>query len=159
MKVILLDRTDIKIIATLLADGRKKWTDLASTLGLSSPSVAERVKRLEETQVIRGYGALVNPHALGLFLTAFVEVTLHHPRDRAPFLHFVKTTPEIQECHHIAGEFDFLLKLRCRDTEHLEHLISEDIKSLQGVLRTRTTIVLSSTKETLELPLPPDGQS
>jgi Lrp/AsnC family leucine-responsive transcriptional regulator len=156
--VISLDRTDLKIIAALLEDGRKKWTDLAGDLGLSSPSVAERVRKLEESQIIRGYGALVAPKALGLSLTAFIEVTLRHPRYRAPFLDLTAQRSEIQECHHVAGDFDFLLKVRCRDTEHLDRLISEGIKSLRGVLRTKTTIVLSSVKETLALPLFPEEQ-
>jgi Lrp/AsnC family leucine-responsive transcriptional regulator len=154
--VISLDGTDLKIIAALLEDGRKKWTDLAGALGLSSPSVAERVRKLEEARIIRGYSALVTPQALGLSLSAFIEVTLRHPRYRTLFLDLTAKTPEIQECHHVAGDFDFLLKVRCRDTEHLDRLISEDIKSLRGVLRTRTTIVLSSVKETLALPLPPE---
>jgi Lrp/AsnC family leucine-responsive transcriptional regulator len=114
----------------------------------------DRVRKLEEKGVIKGYSAIISPRAIGLTLTSFLSVTLEHPRDRATFLQFVKTTPEIQECHHVAGDYDYLLKVRCRDTEHLEDLISNRIKELQGIAATRTVIVLSTTKETVELPLP-----
>lgn len=149
-----MEPIDLKIIRSLIREGRSRWADLARSLGLSSPSIMDRVKKLEERGVIKGYAAIVAPRSVGLALTSFLSVTLEHPRVREDFLHFVKNTPEIQECHHVAGDHDYLLKTRCRDTEHLEDLISNRIKGLPGIAATRTVIVLSTVKETVELPLP-----
>jgi len=129
------------------------WAELAGHLGLSAPSAAERVRRLEDRGVIRGFTALVDPAAIGLGLTAFVAVTLSRPQDRSSFLALVQTLDEVQECHHVAGDDDYLLKVRCRDARHLDHLLSDQLKSLEGVTRTRTTIVLDTRKETCRMPL------
>lgn len=149
-----MDSLDIQIVRRLISNGRSRWADLARSLGLSSPSIMERVRKLEETGVIRGYSALAAPKMLGLTLTAFLSVTLEHPRYRQTFLEFVEQSPEIQECHHVAGDHDYLLKARCRNTDHLEDLISNRIKDLPGIAATRTVIVLSTVKETVDLPLP-----
>src|SRR6187551_3352489 len=98
-----MDNLDYKAIAELMAQGRRTWADLAADLGLSAPAAADRVRRLEERGVIRGYAALVDPAAVGCELTAFVAVTLARPADRAPFLALVARLPEVQECHHTAG--------------------------------------------------------
>jgi Lrp/AsnC family leucine-responsive transcriptional regulator len=148
-----LDALDFKLLRHLMAQGRITWSELASLLGLSAPATADRVRRLEEKQVIQGYTARLNPEAIGCDLMAFLSVTLERPEHRAAFLELVKQRPEIQECHHVAGDDDYWLKVRCRNTRHLEHLISEVIKGIPGVLRTRTTIVLSTVKETADLPL------
>ena len=148
-----MDSTDIKTIAHLQAAGRESWTRLGELLGMTGPAAAERVRRLEERGVIRGYTALLDPEAVGARLTAFVAVTLEHPKYRRAFLARVDSLAEVQECHHIAGDDDYLLKLRCSDTKHLDRVLSEELKEVPGVLRTRTTIVLGTTKETSVLPL------
>ena len=151
----MLDDLDFKIINHLMGQGRTTWSDLAALLQLSAPAAADRVRRLEERGVIVGYGAIASPAALGFTLLAYVAVTLERPEHRAPFLEWVQQTPEIQECHHIAGEDDYWLKVRCRHTQDLERLLSDRLKSLPGLVRTRTTIVLSTVKETTALPLAP----
>ncbi len=151
-----LDGIDSKLIHHLMAHGRATWAELAILVGLSAPATADRVRRLEERGLIVGYAALAAPEALGLGLTAFVAVSLARPTDRAPFLDLVAALPEIQECHHIAGDDDYLLKLRCASTRQLDHLLSDRLKALDGVVRTRTTIVLTTLKETVALPLPPE---
>ncbi|GAB4369586.1 MAG: Lrp/AsnC family transcriptional regulator [Elainellaceae cyanobacterium] len=148
-----LDEIDLKVIWHLMRQGRMTWSELANLLGLSSPATADRVRRLEERQVIKGYAALVEPDAIGCHLTAFLAVTLEHPRYRAEFLEKIQELPEIQECHHVTGDDDYLLKIRCHTTKELEHLISDQLKSLPGILRTRTTIALSTLKETPVLPI------
>jgi Lrp/AsnC family leucine-responsive transcriptional regulator len=145
---------DIKAVARLQTAGRESWTRLAELLGVTGPAAAERVRRLEERGVIRGYAALVDPESVGARLTAFVAVTLEHPKHRHAFLKRVDALAEVQECHHVAGDDDYLLKIRCADTKHLDHVLSEELKGVPGVLRTRTTIVLGTTKETTVLPLP-----
>ena len=138
-----------------MREGRSTWSELARLLDLSAPAAADRVRRLEERGVIRGYSAVVDPEAVGLGVTAFVAVTLERPEHRAGFLGWVDGAPEVQECHHIAGEGDFLLKVRCAAMRDLEAIVSEEIKGLKGVTSTRTTVVLSTRKETPVLPLPP----
>ncbi|MFE4104998.1 Lrp/AsnC family transcriptional regulator [Almyronema epifaneia S1] len=149
-----LSPLDLKAIACLMARARITWAELASVLGLSAPATADRVRKLEEQGVIQGYHAYINPQTLGYHLTAFIAVTLSHPQHRATFLQKVAALSEIQECHHITGEDDYWLKVRCRNTQDLEHLISDELKSLEGVQKTRTTIVLSTLKESPLLPMP-----
>jgi Lrp/AsnC family leucine-responsive transcriptional regulator len=136
-----------------MTHGRATWAELAELLGLSAPATADRVRRLEERGVIRGYAALVSPEAVGLCLTAFVAVSLDRPKDRRAFLAKVADLPEVQECHHVAGEDDYLLKVRCSGTRDLDRVVSDELKELPGVVRTRTTIVLSTEKETSALPI------
>ena len=149
-----MESMDRKAIAHLQTSGRESWTRLAQLLGVTGPAAAERVRRLEERGVIRGYAALVDPESVGARLTAFVTVTLEHPKYRRAFLKRVDALAEVQECHHVAGDDDYLLKVRCADTKHLDRVLSEELKGVPGVLRTRTTIVLGTTKETTVLPLP-----
>jgi Lrp/AsnC family transcriptional regulator, leucine-responsive regulatory protein len=148
-----MDAIDIKALGALQAAGRESWAALGETLGMTGPAAAERVRRLEERGVIRGYAAVVDPGAVGAGLAAFVAVTLERPRDRAKFLALVAALPEIQDCHHVAGNDDYFLKIRCRDTADLERILTQELKGLTGVARTRTTVVLSTLKETLAVPL------
>ncbi len=149
-----LDDLDFEILVQLMARGRMTWSELAGVLGLSSPATADRVRRLEDRQVIQGYAAQVNPSAVGCELMAFIAVTLERPQHREAFLTVVRRSPQIQECHHVTGDDDYLLKVRCRSTADLERLISDELKELPGIVRTRTTIVLSTIKETATVPLP-----
>jgi Lrp/AsnC family leucine-responsive transcriptional regulator len=145
---------DLAALARLMSNGRVTWAELASELGLSPAAAAERVRRLERAGVIRGYAALVEPSAIGLGLTALVGVTLAHHEKRAVFLRRIQQLAEVQESHHVTGDYDFLLKLRCADAQALERLINEELKDKSGVAETRTLIVLSTAKETPRLPLP-----
>jgi Lrp/AsnC family leucine-responsive transcriptional regulator len=149
-----MDTTDSKLIALLARDGRAQWADLAKLLRMSAPAVRQRVKRLEAAGFITGYAALLAPGRLGLAITAFLAVSLDHPRHRAAFLKRASELAEVLECHHVAGDDDYLLKVRCRGTAELEDLVSVRIKGLAGVARSRTTIVLSTVKETPVPPLP-----
>jgi Lrp/AsnC family transcriptional regulator, leucine-responsive regulatory protein len=144
----------MKALQTLQAAGRESWAALGESLGMTGPAAADRVRRLEERGVIRGYAAVVDPDAVGVGLAAFIAVSLERPKDRERFLALVDRLSEIQECHHVAGEDDYLLKIRCRGTSDLERLLTQDLKGLTGVARTRTTVVLSTVKETMALPLP-----
>ena len=147
-----MDAIDIAILRRLMERARTTWAELGSLLGLSAPAAADRVRKLEEAGVIRGYAALVDPEAAGCGLGAFVSVTLERADDRGAFLDLVRTQPEVLECCHIAGAEDYVLKIRCADTRALERLISDRIKSVPGV-RTRTGVILSTVKETQVLPV------
>lgn len=147
-----MDAIDNAILRRLMERARTTWAELGSLLGLSAPAAADRVRKLEEAGVIRGYAALVDPEAAGCGLGAFVSVTLERADDRGAFLDLVRTQPEVLECCHIAGAEDYVLKIRCADTRALERLISDRIKSVPGV-RTRTGVILSTVKETQVLPV------
>lgn len=136
-----------------MRDGRATWAELASHLGITAPAVAERARKLEERGVIRGYAALVDPAQTGYPLTAFIAVTLERPQHRAKFTASLMKMPEVAECHHIAGDYDYLLKVRCKGTADLDDLLSNRIKDLPGIARTRTTIVLGTLKESVVAPL------
>lgn len=149
-----MDAIDITLLSALMADGRASWADLAEIVGLSAPAVAERVRRLEDRGVITGYAALVDGEGVGVHLTSFVAVTLSGPYAREGFLRLVHETVEIQECHHTAGEDDYILKVRCGGTNDLEHLLNDVLKGSPGVARTRTTVALSTVKDSAVVPLP-----
>lgn len=148
-----LTAMDSKLLRLLMKRGRATWAELAGVLKLSAPAVAEKAKKLEERGVIRGYAAIVDAAAVGYGLTAFVSVTLDRPQHRAKFITTLTKMEEVAECHHIAGDFDYLLKVRCRDTADLDDLLSNRLKALPGIVRTRTTIVLGTAKESVSVPL------
>jgi Lrp/AsnC family transcriptional regulator, leucine-responsive regulatory protein len=149
----MISTVDSKAVHLLMRRGRASWAELAKHLRLSPPAAAERVRKLEKHGVIRGYAALVSPEALGYPLTAFVAVTLERPQHRKAFLRRVAEMKEIAECHHVAGEYDYLLKVRTRSPQDLDRVLSEKLKAVAGVARTVTTIVLSSPKESVEVPI------
>ncbi|MEK3700919.1 Lrp/AsnC family transcriptional regulator [Paenibacillus sp. FSL R10-2199] len=150
-----MDSLDYKIISAIMNNGRITWSELAGLLGLSSPATADRVRRLEEQGVITGYTALIDAESAGYGLAALIAVSLERPEHRQGFIELVMKLPEVQECHHTAGDDDYVLKLRCRGTRDLDRIISEEIKGLPGIVRTRTTIILGTVKETPHVPLPP----
>ena len=143
----MLDALDLKILDYLLINGRASWAELANILGLSAPSTAERVKRMEEKGVILGYRVNLNYRLLNYSVTAFISLSLSHPKHISEFLKAIDGMAEIEECHHVAGEDDYLIKVRCKDTEFLDKFLNEKLKILPGISKTRTTIALSSSKE------------
>ena len=149
---------DYKALKRLMVQGRASWAELAADMGMSAPAAAERVRKLEQQMVIKGWAALVDPAAVGYPMTAFIAVTLDRPKHRAGFLQAVMDMPAVVECHHVAGEGDYLLKVRCRGTGDLDELLSTALKGIAGVERTRTTIVLSTWKETVETPMVMDDE-
>ncbi len=148
-----MDTIDKKALAHLMADGRESWADLGEHLGLSAPAAAERVRKLEDRGVIRQFAAIADPTLAGYPVLAFVFVTLSSQARRKAFLAAVGRNASILECHHVAGDDDYLLKVRCKTMGDLDVLLSDDLKGRMGVARTRTTVVLGSAKETTALPI------
>jgi Lrp/AsnC family leucine-responsive transcriptional regulator len=144
---------DYKALKRLMVQGRATWAELAADMGLSAPAAAERVRKLEQQMIIKGYAALVDPAAAGYPLTAFITVTLDRPKHRAGFITAISKMTETVECFHIAGDGDYLLKVRCRGTADLDRLLTSGIKGVPGIAQTRTTIVLSTLKETVVTPI------
>src|ERR1043166_5670066 len=148
-----MDSLDARALQFLVRSGRATWAELGELLDLSPPSAADRVRKLEEQGVIHGYAALVDPAAVGAGLTAYVSVSLAGHQNRAAFLRAIEKIDHVMECHHVSGDDDYLLKVRCRDTAALDHLLSVRLKEKIGVARTRTTIVLSTSKESVRIPI------
>ena len=155
----LIDSLDKKALSLLMRRGRATWAELGQHLHLSAPAAADRVRRLEEKGAIRGYAALADPEALGYPLVAYVAVTLRDIRKRAAFLKAIQKLEQVVECDHIAGEDDYLLKVRCKGTRDLDRLLSHDLKDKLDVARSRTTIVLATAKETVCVPLLGDDEA
>jgi Lrp/AsnC family transcriptional regulator, leucine-responsive regulatory protein len=148
-----LKSLDVKALKLLMRSGRATWAELGHLLGLSAPSAADRVRKLEQRGVIRGYAALVDAASAGHPLTAYVSVSLASHRDRAAFLRAISKMENVAECHHVAGDDDYLLKVRCRGTQDLDHLLAKELKDKLRVARTRTTIVLCTAKESVRVPI------
>ena len=141
-----IDETDARILELLQRDGRESYAEVGQAVGMSGPSAHERVKKLEARRVITGYTATVDPVAAGFPILAFCWLT------QAPGTIATDITPElaavteIEECHHIAGEADYLLKLRARSTTDLERILRR-IQAVHHVFTTETDVVLSTTFE------------
>ena len=144
-----LDRTDRNILKMLQEDGRITTVELADKVGLSPTAASERIKRLQREHYVLGYRAMLDPKKLGLGLLVFIEVTLDKttPDVFERFADAVKRSPEVLECHHVAGDSDLLLKVLVKDNVGLENLLVNKIKAISAITRTRTTIILSSYKE------------
>ena len=149
-----MDATDKQLLRLLMADGRATWSALAEATGLSAAALAQRVRRLERAGVIQGYAARLDPAALEADLLAFVAVRFADPARRDRFLKSARGYPWLQECHHITGEMDYLLKVRCRNTKALERILDDELREKCKVTESRTSIVLATAKETTDLAIP-----
>jgi Lrp/AsnC family transcriptional regulator, leucine-responsive regulatory protein len=150
----LLDEADLSILDILQHTGRIKRGDLAERVGLSLPAVSERLRKLEERGYILGFSAVLNAKRLGKDVTAFVLVFVDTSLHYDNFLEHAEAHQDILECHAITGEGTHLLKIRTANTASLERVLSE-IQSWKEVQSTRTSVVLSTRKETLNISLQP----
>jgi Lrp/AsnC family leucine-responsive transcriptional regulator len=144
-----LDDFDRKIIAALVEDGRMTVTDLAVAVGLSKTPCQMRLRRLQESGVIRGFRAMVDPAKLGMDHVAFAEVKLSDTRESAltEFNDAVRRIPEVEECHMIASSFDYLLKVRTADIRRYRMVLGEKISSLPHVASTSTFVAMETVLE------------
>jgi len=142
-----LDPIDRRILAQLQEDAKRSQAEIARDVGLTAPSVNERIRKLERAGFIRGYAALLDEKKLGYDITAFVEIFVEHPKFEAAFIESVGTLDEVLECHHITGEFSLLLKVKVTDMAAFRRLLIEKLNTIRGVRQTRTVMVLSTSKE------------
>jgi Lrp/AsnC family leucine-responsive transcriptional regulator len=142
-----MDAVDRHIIERLQQDGRATQQELAREIGLSQPTVAERIRKLEERGVIRGYAAKVDAAALGKEITAFVGVSIEHPRFFDTFAEAVQQLDDVLECHRVAGDDSYMLKVKVTTAAALDDLLVGVLRQIPGVTRTHTTIALRSIKE------------
>ena len=140
------DRIDSQLLELLQEDGRRPYAELGAAVGISGPAAHERVKKLEARGVITGYGARVSAEAIGLGVLAFTWVTQAPGTIATDLTGDFGAIPEIEECHHITGEADYLLKMRARDTRDLERIIRL-IQGTRHVFSTETDVVFSTAFE------------
>ncbi len=154
-----LDKIDRQILRTLQADGRATYEQIAEQVSLSPSSVLRRVKRLEESEVIDGYVALVKPEAVGLGLTAYINVRLekntesHKRNPMDVFRASVQTWPEVVECAALTGDMDYLLRLLVRDMAHYRSFIMDTLLKHPSVQDCKTSFVMDLVKSTTAVPL------
>jgi Lrp/AsnC family leucine-responsive transcriptional regulator len=134
---------DAHILEVLQRDGRRPYADLGAEVGMSGPSAHERVKKLEARGVIRGYAAIVDPTAIGYDILAFSWITQAPGTTSKDLTEAFASIPEIEECHHITGEADYLIKVRARDTRDLERVLRA-VQTTPNVFQTETDVVFSS---------------
>jgi Lrp/AsnC family transcriptional regulator, leucine-responsive regulatory protein len=146
----LFDQIDLKILSILQGQGRCHLSEIAKEVDLSSPAVMERVKRLEAQGVIKGYHAVLDAKKIGKDITAFIGVSVSHQRHIDEFASAMLREHDVLECHHVTGEESFILKVKTANTGSLEKLLGE-IRSMEGVTRTVTKVVLSTPKESQRL--------
>ena len=138
-----MDDTDRALLAALRRDGRASWAELGRLVGLSGPSVTDRVSRLEAAGVITGYHATVDAGALGRSVAALVGVHLSDTSDQDAVTVALQRLDEVEDCWFVAGDESFLIKVRVPDVAELEQTLSR-LRRIRGVSRTRTTVVLST---------------
>jgi Lrp/AsnC family leucine-responsive transcriptional regulator len=137
---------DTQLLELLQRDCSQSLAVLGGRVGLSISAVNERLRKLRTRGHVRAYVALVNPQTLGYATCAFVLVAVEGKKNEKAFVEAVLKIPQIEECHHISGEFPYLLKMWAHDVQDLE-LRNENIKEMRGVLRTQVSVVLSSAKD------------
>jgi Lrp/AsnC family leucine-responsive transcriptional regulator len=151
---IVLDKTDLHILRLMQDNARISNADLARELGMAPSGILERVKKLEQKNVIRQYTARINPDALQQKMLAFIFMKANDgPGCNDTAKHLAKI-PEVQEVHHVAGEDCYLVKVRTYDSASLMHLMRNDFGKIPNLLSTRTTIVLETVKEQQQLVIP-----
>ncbi len=152
-----MDDIDRRILDILQRDGKTSQARIAEQVGLTTPSVNERIKKLETKGFIRRFTALLDPRLVGMPLVAHVDVTLEHPRFERTFVEAIEALLDVQECHAISGDYGYRLKIRARDVGHLETVLREKIQTIRGVVRTRVDLSLSVKKDSTLLPLPEEA--
>ncbi|KWW98161.1 Lrp/AsnC family transcriptional regulator [Carbonactinospora thermoautotrophica] len=148
-----MDAVDRQLIQALQANARASYAELGRLVGLSGPSVTDRINRLEQAGVITGYHAQVNPLALGLGVTALIGILVSDSADHEDVARRLSDIQEIEDCWFIAGDDSFMIKVRVPDVDALEKLIGR-LSRIKGIARTRTTIVLSTKWEARSVGLP-----
>lgn len=153
----LLDEIDREILSILQTNGRISNVDLAQRISLSPPATLTRVRRLENLGLIDDYVALVNREKVGYDMICFVNVTLsvHQIEQVESFRQAIQTMPRVLECHHVTGEYDYLLKIVVKNRSDLEQFVMAELTPIQGIARIHTSLVLNEIKRTTVIEIPP----
>lgn len=140
-----MDSIDIKILSCLKENARINISAIGERINMSVSAVSERIKKLESDGIIKQYTVILDSKRIGKDLSAFISISLEHPKYNENFIECIKKNPQIVECYYITGDFDFLLKVVTESTESFSNILN-DIKCIKGVSLTRTLIVLSTPK-------------
>jgi DNA-binding Lrp family transcriptional regulator len=152
---IMLDNIDKALLRALQADGRLSNVELSRKINLSPPATHTRLKRLEKDGYIRQYAAIVDREKAGYDLLCFIHISLqmHQVAQVEKFREATRKMPEVLECHHITGEYDYLLKVALHNRKDLEKFVVDKITPIPGVARIHTSLVFTEVKSTMALPL------
>jgi len=148
-----LDEIDRKLLALLQDNDRLGLAELGKSVGAAPSTVNDRIKRLLRNGVITGFHARLAAEGVGLELLAFILVAWSDPKVEAKFLDKIQKMANVLECHHVTGAWNYLIKVRVRNTRELESLLAGTVKTVAGVQRTDTMIALSSVKEGWSIPV------
>ncbi len=148
-----IDEIDLRILDMLQRNGKLSQAKIAGAVGLTTPSVNERIKKMERHGMIKGFVALLDHEKMGFPLTAYVDVALEHPRFEKSFIDDLERLLGVQECHYIAGEYAYRLKVKAADPATLADFLQRRLLAIKGVSRVRTQVSLSTKKESTLLPL------
>jgi Lrp/AsnC family leucine-responsive transcriptional regulator len=149
----MIDDIDRAILAMLQDNARTSNAEIARQVGLAPSAIFQRIRKLEDTGIIQGYTANLNPRTLGFGLVAFVMIQTGEGAHAVDIAAALSAIPEVQEVHRVVGEDCFFVKVRVRDTDALGELLDDHIQRIPSVASTRTTIVLKTGKESAKLPL------
>ena len=149
----MIDDTSLKILKILQEKARIPNVEVARQVGLAPSAVLERIRKLEKRRIVEGYEVRLNPKFFNKGLIAFITVKTDEHSDEIEVGRKLANRPKVQEVHYVAGEDAFLVKLRGADPEEIGRLIRETIRSIDGVRLTRTSIVMSTYKETAQFPI------
>lgn len=150
-----MDAVDIAILQELQIDGRLSNVDLARRINLSPPATHARLRRLEEQGYIHRFVALLDQEKVGYDMTCFISVSLqlHQVEELEGFRAIINDIPEVLECFHVTGEFDYLLKVIIRNRQELQYFVVNKLTPIPGVARIYTSLVLTEVKSTTALPI------
>ena len=148
-----IDDIDLRILDMLQRNGKLSQAKIAGAVGLTTPSVNERIKKMERHGMIKGFVALLDHDKMGLPLTAYVDIALEHPRFEKSFIDDLEKLLAVQECHYLAADFAYRLKVKASSPGSLADFIQNRLLAIRGVTRARTCLSLSSKKESTLLPL------
>ena len=140
-----MDQIDVKILKCLQADARENASLISEKVGMSVSAVIERIRKMESNGLIERHTTIINNLKAGKDVSAVMQIELEHPKYNDDFRVQVQSNREVLECYYVTGEFDFLLKVVTGNTESLERLL-DNIKSIPGVKRTLTSVILSTAK-------------
>lgn len=146
-----MDSIDIEILDVLKQNGRATASEISKKVNLSLPAVAERIRKMEDTNIIEQYTVRINREKINQKLLAFVLINIEKAEYIQEFRDTIIQFNSVLECHHIAGEYDYLLKILVEDTSALEDFLSNDLKKIKGVVKSNTIIALLTIKENINI--------
>ncbi len=150
-----LDDLDLSILRVLQENGRLCNVDLATQINLSPPATYTRLKRLEKQGYIRNYVALLDWKKMGYDMICFINISLqmHQPEEVEKFRQRISRLPEVLECHHVTGEYDYLLKVAIKNRDDLDRFVMKQLTPIPGIARIYTSLALNEIKATTALPI------